>query len=222
MYHSLLATILAVAFVSASHASAAVVTFYSDRASFESVLSSSIDIDFEGIVGDESFTTGASSIVIDGVNFSSSTQVFVSGKNGPFNGAPFDSALLVSGNIEAPITADLSSAGSGFTAVGGFFGDLTVPGTLTTMTLVGSSGILDSRTLTTAGMGAGSPSNFFGWTVSGDTIVSVTHDLQGGFLGLDDFVYGNATAVPEPSSLAILGIGVLGVLACRRHKQNQQ
>ena len=61
-------------------------------------------------------------------------------------------------------------------------------------------------------MGLGAPHNFFGYTVTGDTIVSVTHNLQGSFEGIDNFrfgVAGSLEVVPEPSTL------LMAFSACR-------
>lgn len=47
--------------------------------------------------------------------------------------------------------------------------------------------------------------------------------LQTGLIGIDDFTFtaegGGAAAVPEPGSLALLGLGLAGALLARRRKQ---
>lgn len=40
-------------------------------------------------------------------------------------------------------------------------------------------------------------------------------------VAMDDFLYGNPTAVPEPASLSLLGAGVLAAIAKRRRKRAQ-
>ena len=203
---------------SVENAKGAFVTFYTDRASFEAALDSSTTITFEGIVADNQFSSLTPSRVVDGVTFSvSSGTLGISGRIAPVSGSPYDSALLFSNN-SAPITANLTTAGSGFTAVGGFFGDIDSAGTSTIMTLVGTTGVLDVRTLTTADMGLGAPHNFFGYIVSGDTIVSVTHNLQGSFEGIDDFTFGVASAdnvVPAPPAVVLFAIGAVGLAGGR-------
>ena len=82
------------------------------------------------------------------------------------------------------------------------------------MTLVGTSGILDSRTLSADDMGAGNPVGFFGWTVTGDSIVSIKHDLDGTRReGIDDFRYGTLNiAAPIPAALWLFCSGLIGLL----------
>jgi len=194
----------------------ATVTFYDDLAAFMAVTTTTL-IDFEGIVADGSFSSFENPKIVDGVSFGSSVGTFaIAGKDSSISGNPYDSALLFSNN-SSPITADLTTVGSGFTAVGGFFGDINSAGTLTTMTLIGTSGILDSRELITADMGLGTASNFFGWTVSGGTILTLTHDLAGNYEGIDDFRYG--TVVPVPAAMWLFGSGLLGLIGYARRRR---
>jgi hypothetical protein len=189
-------------------ANGAVIT-YTDRTLFESALASQTTIDFEGIVADSSFTNLGPGGVIDGVTFNSTGggTVGVAGKNSAVAGSPYNSALLFSNN-GFPITADLTSAGAGFTAVGGFFGNILGDSPMT-LRLFGTSGELDAQTLTAQDMGLGSPEAFFGWTVSGDTLVAVVFDCNFQFEGIDNFTYGVASVneVPAPASLILWSMG---------------
>ena len=203
--------------------SAITINFYNDLAAFEAATSTTL-IDFEGIVGDEEldFSTGSSRNV-GGVTFSvSAGSVGVAGMSAALVGSPYDSALLFSLN-GGTITADLTTAGSGFTAIGGFFGDINgVPTgydpSITTMTLTGTTGVLDTRQLETANMGAGTSSNFFGWTVFGDTILSLSHGFGGGWEGIDDFRYGTAVPASAPATVWLLGSGLIGLIGFARFR----
>jgi hypothetical protein len=198
-------------------------TFYTDRAAFEAALVSSTAIDFEGLVAGNSHFTVPGSIVVDGVAFSvSSGFVGISGQNpGEANvvGAPFNTALLFSNNT-APVTANLTGVGSNFTAVGGTFGNVSAAGRAGTLTLTGTGGTLDVQSIVVGDMGLGAPPTFFGWTVIGESIVSVTYSLQDGhphYEGIDDFVFG--TAVPEPTSGLLVALGALGAMVARRFRR---
>ncbi len=221
-----IAFVASVSMLFASQTHAATVTFYTDLASFQAVTSTSL-IDFEGIVGDTEFTIGSLSEVIGGVTFSVpstlSAGILFSGKDSTIFGAPFNSAMIVSssGDPVTPITADLTSAGSGFTAVGGFFGDLASTNS-TTLTLTGGSGVLDTRTVTAGDMGFGNPIGFYGWTITGDTILSVKHDLTNSFEALDDFRFGTFDSlgpVPLPGTIWLLGSGLIGLFGFAKKRK---
>jgi len=196
--------------------------FYTDRGLFEAQLNSFTTIDFEGIVADNSYSSLTSSMTIDNVTFSTSSGTLgVSGQSAGVSGAPYNSALLFSNN-SGTLTADLTSAGSGFTAIGGFFGDIDSSGNSFTLSLFGSSGLLDTQSLTAADMGLGSPSMFYGWIVNSGDVTKVVHDLNGNFEGIDDLTFGVAGSapapVPAPMSIALLGLGLVGINFLRKKK----
>ena len=111
----------------------------------------------------------------------------------------------------------LAAPGSKFTAVGGAFDSLLAAGSLETLTLTGTTGVLDTRTVTTGTLGVAGPLLFFGYVVTGDTIVSITSSQTDLFAGLDNFRYGfGGAAVPEPSSLVLSGLAALTGLGLRR------
>lgn len=53
-------------------------------------------------------------------------------------------------------------------------------------------------------------------SVSAAGIHSVSFFSQANNVAFDDFQFGTLTAVPEPSSVAMMGLGILGLLAARR------
>jgi len=62
---------------------------------------------------------------------------------------------------------------------------------------------------------------FFGFSDSGASIASIAYftGTGGDYVGVDDIRYGNAgNAVPEPATLAILGLGLAGLSISRRRK----
>jgi len=208
----------------AFNANAATVTFYTDRAGFESQLLSSHTIDFERFSG--SSRELASEFVIDGVTFSadgfsgSNTELMWSGPYvfGTSGSIPMESGLMISNN-SYPMLVDLTTAGSGFTAVGGFFGDISDPLIAITIDIYGLTGLLDSRELMSASMKVDTPSNFFGWIVDGDEITNLSYELHGNYEGIDDFVFGVASPVPIPSAVWLFGSGLIGLIGFARRKK---
>ena len=202
--------------------SAASVAFFTDRSIFESKLASSTLIDFEGIVGDSGSIFG-SELVVDDVTFiadgysGSRNELMLSGKNVFGSSAiPMESALIIA-NYSYPIIIDLTTAGSGYTAVGGFFGDISDPLDPLRIDIYGTTGLLDSRELMSASMKENTPSNFFGWIVEGDEIVSLSYELYGNYEGIDDFVYGVAT-VPIPAAFWLFGSGIISFIGFSRRR----
>jgi hypothetical protein len=58
-------------------------------------------------------------------------------------------------------------------------------------------------------------------TTGTDPLASGTNDNPGGgvdLVAMDDFIFGEPTAVPEPTTLAVLGAGLIGLGAARRRR----
>lgn len=59
---------------------------------------------------------------------------------------------------------------------------------------------------------------FFGFTDVGAQILSVTYNSLFDFVSVDDIRFGSASAVPEPSILALLGVGLAAFGFARRRR----
>jgi hypothetical protein len=229
-----LALALAAVSLTTGARAAPVVAFYSNEASFLSAVSSSSRLDFEGLVSDTTFADLGPSSTIGGVTFTARTgvtpvgspaNVTVIGKSVPVGlvlGAPFDSSFLTPSVEPSALTATLAAAGGGFTAVGGTFLGLfgQVDSTDGILTLTGTSGVLDLRTVAAGIATQGRPKTFFGYTVSGDTIVSIDFRTSTNGAVIDNFTFGVAI-VPEPRSAIPATTGVLAGLACWWRRQRR-
>jgi hypothetical protein len=60
---------------------------------------------------------------------------------------------------------------------------------------------------------------FFGFIDAGRSIASITYQtVLGDYVGIDDMRFGMAGQVPTPGSLALVGLGLMGLAAARRRR----
>lgn len=192
--------------------SPASVTVYSNRATWLAATSGVTNADFNGIAGPGSFVGyGSGPAVIQGLTFTSNDSMFVI--DPAYYGFPYvDGFFNADYTVPNLVTVDLPGS---YTAVGFDFGGLFTGGASFDVTLVG----VGTFTVSATGSTQDGVLDFAGFTsTAAFTSVILSMPDSPGYNAVDNFAYGGASAVPEPSSIALLGSGLFALAGGLRRK----
>lgn len=188
------------AFVTAP-ASAGVVA-YSNLAAFNAATVGNVSHNFEGIAPAGGFAFG--NVTVDGVDFSAAGNAFVidAGAGYASYGASF---------FAGQVPGDVLAVSAGTTAIGFFYGSYAGASQAGTATL-NSGDVFALMTPAAEGVDL----NFIGFVSDGDIISSIHFTSSAPTLDITQFITARSASVPEPGSVALVGLSLLGLSAARR------
>ena len=177
-----------------------------------------ITIDFETLTDSEAVTTQFS-----GLTFSNTTVLTAGSSLNELEFPPSSGVNVVSGEGVGPIQIDFASA---VLSVSGRF-TYAIPLTLTAFDssllnpVATSNSLFDSNQALSGDLGSSANELLTLNYAGGISRVLITDTTPGGgffFSTLDDLTYTAAASVPEPSTLLLLGSGLVGLIAWRRKR----
>lgn len=198
-------TLLAAAVCIHAHAS---VIEYTDKTAFDNASTTTKTIDFTGLSGGSSYQYYANMLSTSGVTFTSQTSllfVFKSSFYGPTYG-PMQGGEYLNANSSGAITVNFNQAVTAFSF------DATSLFQNGTGSVTLSNGQSFSFNYVDTGL------DFIGFT--SDTPIT-GYTVNSGYTVLDNVTLGAAAlpaSVPEPGSVALLGLGLMGFVAARRKR----
>ncbi len=191
---------------------------YLDRAGFNAATTGDTTFNFDSLSAKNSFTYFGSSVITNGVMFTSSAAgLYAIGRDYSNGAFAFNGANVVLQDNRFPTNLTVSNLGPGVTAFGVDVGVQFRLGFTATITLTLVSGGVESLSINLAER----PNLSFVGITSSEAISSVTFRSPDFGLSLADVTRGQAlSAVPEPSTLASGSIAALFSLgyAWRRRK----